>query len=77
MSTLSTTAFTNQIQSEFDANSDALIQEFPERLETQNGYEPSLDWGEFILARIETAYPELDEDETEELLEEVREELCV
>ena len=77
MSTLSTASFINQLQSEFDANSDALIQEFPERHETENGYEPCLDWGEFILSRIETAYPELDEDETEELLEEVREEICV
>lgn len=77
MSTLSTASFTDRLQSEFDANSDALIQEFPERLETENGYEPCLNWGEFILARIETAYPELDEDERDDLYEDVREELCV
>ena len=34
-----------------------LLKEFPERLETANGFEPCLNWSEYILARIETAYP--------------------
>ena len=69
--------FAQQIENEFNENPDALIQEFPDRLETEDGFVPQINWAEFILSRIDSAYPELDEDECDELLEEIREELCV
>ena len=66
------TNFANQLQDEFGKNSDALMAEFPERLETENGYEPMLDWAGFISTRIEQTFPALDEDAQEEMLEDVR-----
>lgn len=71
------TTFANQLQTEAGENYDALMEQFPEKLETENGIEPTLDWCEFILDRIGQAFPGLDDDATNEMLEDVRSEICV
>ena len=71
------TTFARQLNDDFLCNQDELIAQFPERLETENGYEPMLDWGEYILDRINQTFPGLDTDATNEMLEEVRGELLV
>ena len=71
------TTFANQLQTEAGENYDVLMEQFPEKLETENGYEPTLAWGEYILDRINQSFPGLDDDATNELLEDVRSEICV
>ena len=71
------TTFARQLETEAGENYDALMEQFPDRLETENGYEPTLGWDEFILDRISKSFSGLDDDAREEMLEDVRSHICV
>ena len=67
-----------EIQSDSEQRYEQLINLFPERLETDSGYETTIDWGEYISDYISSHCSDmLDMDEHNDLLEEVREVLCV
>ena len=71
------TTFATQLETEAGENYDELVRQFPSELDTAHGVEPCLDWGEFIISRIDKAFPSLSDDAKEELLEDMRSEICV
>lgn len=74
---MTTAEFATQLETEYSEKGATLIAEYPEKLETDNGIETTLDWATFIYDRVEATYPSLDEDEVDEMVEEVRELMLV